>query len=131
MNINDAFPSQYLRASDLKGAQPIVTIERVEMESVGRTKDRKPVVYFQGKDKGIVLNRTNCNKIVEIAGSAVTEEWHGVQIQLYATEVEFQGDTVEAIRVRAPVRRATPKPAPKPAHSSDEFADVDAEEVPF
>jgi len=119
MNINDAFPSNYLKASDLGEGQPVVTIDRVEVEPVGRTKEMKPVVYFAGKQKGIVLNKTNSKKIAEIAGSNDTDDWHGVQVKLYATEVDFQGETVEAIRVKAPkqaqpatARRPVPQPVP-------------------
>lgn len=113
MNINDAFPSNYLKASDLGEAQPIVTIDRVEFEAVGRAKEMKPVVYFTGKSKGMVLNKTNSKKIAELAGSNDTDDWHGVAVKLYATEVDFQGETVEAIRVKATAK--APAPARKPA----------------
>ena len=134
-NVNDFFPSNYIKASDLKGAQPVVTIDRVEYEAVGRQKEMKGIVYFRGKTKGMVLNRTNCNKIVEIAQSPITEEWPGVQVQLFATMVEFQGDTVEAIRVKAPARAKTvTKPKPAPVVEDDEFGtspDDDGVPTPF
>lgn len=119
-NINDAFPSNYLKASDLKGSQPLVTIDRVEFEPVGRTKEMKPVLYFVGKEKGIVLNKTNANNIANLSGTPETDQWHGVRIRLYSTHVEFQGETVEAIRVKAaPPNGATPHavqpPPPTPA----------------
>lgn len=124
MNINDAFPSHYLKASDLGEAQPVVTIDRVEVEPVGRGKEMKPVVYFAGKQKGMVLNKTNSKKIAEIASSPDTDDWRGVEIKLFTTEVDFQGETVEAIRVKAPLAtKAKPKPAPV-------TEDVD-ESVPF
>lgn len=127
MNINDAFPSNYLKASDLGEAQPVVTIDRVEVEAVGRGKEMKPVVYFAGKQKGMVLNKTNSKKIAEIAGSMDTDDWHGVQIKLYSTEVDFQGETVEAIRIKPPqAAKAKPKPAPV---VSDEL--TEDETVPF
>lgn len=140
MNINDAFPSNYLKASDLGDAQPVVTIDRVEIEPVGRDKDMKPVVYFAGKQKGIVLNKTNSKKIAEIAGSNDTDDWHGVQVKLYATEVEFQGETVEAIRIKAPTKppaaRAVARPAPRapqppPPDTDDEFVAISEDEIPF
>lgn len=106
MNINDAFPSNYLKASDLGEAQPVVTIDRVEVEPVGRGKEMKPVLYFAGKAKGIVLNKTNSKKIAEIAGSPDTDDWHGVAVKLFATEVDFQGETVEAIRIKSPKQAA-------------------------
>ena len=125
MNINDAFPSNYLKASDLGEAQPVVTIDRVEVEPVGRGKEMKPVIYFAGKQKGMVLNKTNSKKIAEIAASHDTDDWAGVQIKLFATEVDFQGETVEAIRVKSP-QTAKVKPKPAPVEAVD-----DLEEVPF
>jgi hypothetical protein len=98
-NINDAFPSNYLKASDLQGRQPVVTIDRVEFEPVGRAREMKPILYFAGKDKGVVLNKTNANKIASISGSTMTEDWTGIRVTLFATHVEFQGETVEAIRI--------------------------------
>lgn len=113
-NINDAFPSNYVKASDLKGNQAVVTIDHVEFEEVGRDKERKAVAYFIGKTKGMVLNKTNGRKITEIAGSPLTEEWHGTAIVLYPTETEFGGETVECIRIKpvakAKMQRMTPNP---------------------
>lgn len=117
-NINDLYPSNYLKASDLGDAQPVVTIDRVEVEPVGRGKEMKPVIYFSGKQKGMVLNKTNSKKIAEIAGSPDTDDWHGVRVRLFATEVDFQGETVEAIRIKAPNAKAHQAPvAPPPAVS--------------
>lgn len=140
MNINDAFPSNYLKASDLGEGQPVVTIERVDVEPVGRGKEMKPVIYFAGKQKGMVLNKTNSKKIAEIAESPDTDDWHGVQIMLFATEVDFQGETVEAIRVKAPkrapapaARRRSPEPEPPtpPAGYVSEMAPITEDEIPF
>lgn len=103
MNIESAFPSTYLKASDLQGRTAIVTIASVSMETVGT--DQKPILYFQGKQKGMVLNRTNANNISHIYGPN-TEAWAGQQIELFMAMVDFQGKTVEAIRVRVP--RAVP-----------------------
>ena len=122
MNINDAFPSNYLKASDIGAAQPVVTIDRVEMEPVGRQKEMKPIVYFVGKSKGIVLNKTNSKKIAEIASSHDTDDWHGVEVRLYTTEVDFQGETVEAIRIKSPLSTAA---KPKPT------AVITDEDIPF
>jgi len=129
-NIHDAFPSKYLKASDLQGRQHIVTIDRVEYEEVGKQRDRKPILYFVGKEKGMVLNKTNANKVIGIANSPVTEEWQGVAVQLFVAQVEFQGDMVDAIRIKQPVRgqkptQAPPKPAPKPAPVADD-SDADS-----
>jgi hypothetical protein len=127
-NINDLYPSMYLKASDLGESQPVVTIDRVELEPVGRTKEMKPVVYFAGKQKGMVLNKTNSKKIAEITSSHDTDDWHGAQVRLFATEVDFQGETVEAIRVKAPAAAKAKPVAPPPA---PEFAPLDDSDIPF
>lgn len=132
-NINDAFPSNYLKASDIRGNEPVVTIDHVAFEPVGRQKEMKAVVYFKGKEKGIVLNKTNATKITQIAGSPNTEDWDGVRVKLYATETEFAGETVECIRIKpAPVasqgRQAAPPPPPPP---TDDAADISDDDIPF
>jgi hypothetical protein len=136
-NVNDVFPSNYIKASDLKGAQVVVTIDRVEFEPVGRDKEMKAIVYFVGKTKGVVLNKTNARKITEISGSPLTEEWAGTAIVLYPTETEFAGETVECIRIKpvnkAKMGRMTPQPPPAPAPEPDydHGAPVTEDEIPF
>ena len=129
MKISDAFPSNYLKASDLGDAQPVVKIAQVKSEAIGRDKELKPVVYFDGKSKGLVLNKTNAKKITEIAGSDDTDDWAGVSVKLYATETEFSGETVECIRIKAPGAKAKPQPKPEPAAVPD--FDPETDDAPF
>lgn len=139
MNINESFPSNYLKASDLGTSEPVVTIERVEHEAVGRDKEMKAVLYFEGKDKGIVLNKTNAKKITELIGSPETEDWVGFKIRLFATTTEFGGETVECIRIKAQgAVKANGKTRPAPARKSappidDQPVPVDLtdDDIPF
>ena len=108
MDINAAFPSKYMKASDLQGKARNVVISTVTMEVVDtRTQEQKPCVYFQDKQKGLVLNVTNGNAIQDAYGPE-TAAWAGKPIQLYPTTTEFSGKTVACIRVR--VARAKPVP---------------------
>lgn len=130
-NINDAFPSKYLKGSDLKGAEPVVTIDRVDFEPVGREREMKAVIYFAGKEKGLVLNKTNATKITQIAGSPQTEDWSGIRLKLYVAEQEFGGETYEVVRVKnAPAQGAArpAAPAPPPVAAEGELTD---DEIPF
>jgi hypothetical protein len=102
VNINQAFPSKYVKASDLKDQTHVVKIADVKIEEVGQNKETKPVAYFEGKAKGMVLNKTNSRKIAQIAGSPETEDWVGVEVAIYPTETEFGGESVECIRIKAP-----------------------------
>ena len=129
-NINDAFPSNYLKASDLKGRSVVVVIDRVEFEPVGQKKDMKPILYFQGKTKGVVLNKTNATKIMALTDTPDTENWRGFAIVLYPTETSFQGDMVDCIRVKAAptTARRQPPPPPEPEPESPIITDDD---IPF
>jgi len=104
-NINDIFPSKYLKAHDLKGKSPTVTIDRVVLEQVRGRKgtDTKAVVYFRGKAKGMLFNKTNAQSVTQIAHSPVTEQWAGVAVTLYATTDKFGTETHDVIRIKAPV----------------------------
>lgn len=106
MRISSAFPSKYLKAADLDGRDIRVIMDRVEMEDVGGG-DQKPVLYFQGKDKGLVLNVTNGNTIASVFGDE-TASWRGEQIMLYEAMVEFKGKMGPAIRVRLAPRVVQP-----------------------
>ena len=131
-NIHDAFPSNYLKASDLKGLQPVVTIDRVEFEPVGRSREMKPVLYFAGKDKGMVLNKTNANKIAELCGSPETEQWRSCRVRLFVTHVEYQGETMEGIRIKAAPALAQPVAAPPPPPPPvEESAGLTDDDIPF
>lgn len=144
MKTSDAFPSNYLKASDLQGRAVRVVIDAVTMEDIGD--DRKPVLHFHGKDKTLVLNKTNANRIEEATGTDEMDDWRGWTITLYPCKVDFQGKRVDAIRVddkpgasHAPKPAAKKKAAPPPELEPDgdefvaeEFARVaDDDDPPF
>lgn len=112
-NINEAFPSKYLKASDFE--QPaLLKMGRTEFETIGN--DRKLILYFEGQEKGLALNKTNANTIAKIYGDD-TDDWKGQEIVLFEAMVDYKGETVAAIRVRAPKK----KPAPAKQEMSDEI----------
>lgn len=125
MNINGAFPSTYLKATDLQGHRALVTMSHVKFEDIGD--DHKPVLYFQGKDKGLVLNKTNANAITDVVGSEETDHWHGKAVVLYVTKVDFQGRRVDAIRIDAPQAGVQPAAPPPPPATTP----LNADDIPF
>ena len=127
-NINDAFPSKYLRAHDLGDKQPVVVINRAAFEQIGD--DRKLVVYFDGKEKGLCLNKTNANAIADLLNSQDTDDWKGHRIKLVVAKVDYQGKRVPAIRVEpAPRNGNGARPAPPPPPVDDE--PLRDEDIPF
>lgn len=123
--LNEVFSGNFLKADDLKGQSPTVTIERVEVKEFDD--GNKLVMHFVGKDKALVCNKTNASIIQEVLGSDDTDDWHGRKITLTTKKVEFQGKLVPAIRVSLDppkseqARRAEPPP-PDPE---------DNDEIPF
>lgn len=128
MKVSDAFPSKYLSAADLSGGNVRVVMQHVEMEKLGD--DTKPVLYFKGKQKGLALNKTNSRTIADAYGDEM-DEWNGNEIILFPVMTDFQGKTVEAIRVRAPTAKdgkpAQPAPAARPQMSEAQMND----DIPF
>jgi len=134
INVNDAFPSNYLKASDLQGRQVNVNMALVKFEQLGE--DNKLVLYFDGKEKGLVLNKTNANNIATIYGTD-TDGWIGKTVTLIEALVDFQGRSVAAIRVRAPQRVISNAPLNNQRQQFDDrnppprdTADLD-DEIPF
>ena len=116
----EIFPGRFLKATDLDSKAVTMTIERVVQEELDE--QVKAVVYFRGKSKGLVLNATNYDAIADNHG-VQTDDWPGVEIELYPTTVQFKGKRVACIRVRMPQR-------PLPAEAEAD-APVAAGEPPF
>jgi hypothetical protein len=137
MHIDTIYPTKYVKASDLQGCEMSVTIERAELEEVGE--DRKLVLYFKGKQKGLVANKTNANRIAHYYGPN-TEAWLGRDIVLYTDLISFQGKTTEAIRVKVrmpetPARPAAVRHSPEQRdgakRESDPLGEDLDDEIPF
>lgn len=109
VDINKVFGGDTLKAADLQGNEPVVTIENVEVKEFNEK--NKLVISFVGKKKVLVANATNSKRIAFMYGPD-TDKWIGAKIQLYTDIVDFQGKAVEAIRVR-PVKQQPAKPAAK------------------
>lgn len=134
--LSEVFSGNFLKAEDLAGKSPTVTIERVEVKEFDDGK--KLILHFAGKDKALVCNKTNSSIIEEVLGSDDTDDWEGKRITLMIKKVEFQGKLVPAIRVsleppKSEQVRHTSPPAPKPEPKpSDNDGGADEEDdIPF
>lgn len=131
VNINTVFQSDYLKASDLDDQPHLATITEVELKTMNDG-EQKLCVSFQEWDKSLLLNKTNANNIAAFCGPE-TDGWVGRQIVMAPALVDYQGKTVEAIRVRAPKPKPKAAPAQAPARSGPppgHPANLD-DEVPF
>lgn len=138
MNVNDIKQSKYIKAADLQGQERTLTISNVVMENVGRedAPENKAVVYFQGAQKGMVLNITNLDALT-VAYGEETDLWIGKPVTLFTVRVMFQGQMVDGLRVRAPSAPAQHIPDPlagppmNQQHVESENPKPFDDEVPF
>jgi hypothetical protein len=98
MSIDSFFPSKYLEAADLQGKRLTVRVTLISTEKFGDS--NRPVLYFQGIEKGLVLkNKTNAKAIKEIAGTGDMNRWIGISMVLYPTTADYQGRRYDVIRI--------------------------------
>lgn len=106
------YDSNYLYAFDLKGRDVTVTIRDVRAVKVKNSEkeEKKPIVFFkESKDsRGLVLCKTNGKTIAQMYGND-TDAWIGKRVTLFAAMVDAFGKTVEAIRIRPMIPKASAK----------------------
>jgi len=139
-NVNEVYASQsdWLKAADLNKQEHAVTIANVHLQEIDENgkKRQKLELEFVGKDKRLLLNKTNGDAISYIHGPD-TDAWIGKEIILYPTQVDYQGRQVEAIRVRIQLAQAQPVAAPvgmtgqaQPQSFEQATSDLD-DDIPF
>lgn len=138
MKVSEAFPSKYISAADLNGGNARAVMQHVEIEKIGD--DTKPVLYFKGKQKGLVLNKTNSKAIADVYGDEM-DDWAGNELILFPIMTDYQGKQVEAVRVRAPQPKDNPRPAARqasadmvpdqPKRQTGGISDSMNDEIPF
>jgi len=121
MRASDMFPSKYLKSSDVKDRPLTATISYVAVELVGQGKDqeRKPVLYFEGTVKPMVLNKTNAITLDNAFGDS--EEWAGHKVRIGCVETTYNGRAIDGIRVK-PVAAVKPPPPPLDEITDDQLA---------
>lgn len=92
----------YLKTEDLQGRPARVVIESVGLEEVKGEdgKEMKLIARFHGKDKGLILNRTNCELLEQITGLDDYDAWVGATVVLYPTTTRFGNKTVPCLRIK-------------------------------
>ena len=132
-SIDDVFGGTTLKADDIKGKNPIVTIENIQVKEFKEMKDgrevlkKKLIVSFVGAKKTLVCNVTNARRIAHILQTPDYTEWPGAQIGLKVEMVDFGGKVVDGIRVYDPADKIETGPQKKKAPISEEMED----EIPF
>ena len=123
MSLFDHIGSQYLSAKKLGDKVlrgKVVDINEEQIRGNDGSVELKHVLYLEGEPKGLVLNATNIDSLVELAGEsdpdAVVRK--GVEVELRAEMVQFGNKQVPGIRLH-------------PASKYDPVANPEGGETPF
>lgn len=139
MNVNDIFPSKYVKAHDLGGKDVTVSIRSATLEDMGHgaERERKLVLWFERATKGLVTNRTNAMIIASMYGPE-TDNWIGKAITIYSARVKAFGAWHDAVRVKEqiPARNVGAARIPDamqeapPIEDEEDLLDVDEGQEP-
>lgn len=103
-DLRTMFDSQYLGAWDLQGRDAIVTIDKIvgaEITGDGGKTSKKPLIYFVGKKKPLILNKTNLKALHGMYGTFKASGLVGKRVTLFATTCRgAAGGTVDCVRIR-------------------------------
>ena len=127
MKRNEALPGKYLAKEDFDPPR-VVEIQKVAIEEIegGGSVENKPILYFKGSRRGIVLNGTNWDLIVKITGKDDSDDWYGAQIEVYHDpSIRFGPRKVGGIRVRAPQTTGAVNSAPEDDEPDGEYDPAD------
>lgn len=84
-----AYQSKYLKAADLRGRSVKATISAITLEEfMNRTtkaREKSAVIWFEGKNKGLVINKTRLIQLEEIFSTDDTDRYLGHQVCLNPT----------------------------------------------
>ncbi|NQU20950.1 MAG: hypothetical protein HQ567_06670 [Candidatus Nealsonbacteria bacterium] len=126
MKMSEMFPSKYLKAADIeRGRERQLTTDYVDVELMESTGDKKPVLYFKGEDRGLVLNRTNAEVLSDAFGED-SDDWAGQRVVLYCAKTQFAGKTCDGLRLR-PAVNGQAEAAPKPMDPADTNVELQQE----
>lgn len=96
--------AKYLKADDLPEKAAVeLAIEKVEVETLKNDDGEKDalVVYFSGKERGLVVNATNSRVLEDVFGTDV-DAAIGQKVVLYRDMTNLRGKQVPCLRLRAP-----------------------------
>jgi len=98
-----AFNPNYLGAYAMDGTDKVLTIAKTATEKVKNTDGKEEevlVLHWKEKEKPMILNKTNSKAVAKVAKSNYIEDWIGVRVSIYTSNVRAFGESVDALRIR-------------------------------
>ncbi len=119
MRISEIFQSRFLKAADLGGREARVVIDHVEMVDLDADQPQRPALFFVGKSKSMVINRTNGELLAKSFGDDC-DAWRGRSVIIFCSQTVFQGRVVDCLRLRIPAGQQPSAPQQQPPVQQDE-----------
>lgn len=86
---------------DMTFDQRQTKVEKIVEEQVGDNGDIKPVIYFEGIEKGWPANMTALESLSEITGSDDTDDFVDTAVEIFVDpSVRYAGKRVGGIKLR-------------------------------
>jgi hypothetical protein len=127
-SVSEFFPSNYLKAADIKGKTIKAVIEGWDVADFGEG-NKKPAIMFVGKEKGLVLNKTNATAIADEFGDDM-DEWAGKPVEISTIKTRNkEGKVVDGLCVTPD--KAPAKAGKKKAEPVAEAVDEDDDSISF
>lgn len=102
MKRKEVFPSNFLKADDIPGMGETFKMKELKIVEIKDIDTQelipKPVLFFDGLEKGLILNATNWDRIAKFHGDE-SKGWAGKKIKLVLEAVTAFGKTSDCIRV--------------------------------
>ena len=131
MRTGDFFKSRFLKPVDFSEPK-VVVVADVGTKIFRDSPEPKPIVYFKGVQKPLILNKTNTQFLEDASGTDVMTDWAGTKAEIFATSVEVSGQTKPCLRLRAPDQAELPTRRPvKPSEPHVNGYDDMDDEIPF
>lgn len=132
MKVDELFPSRFIKGEDVmkgKDGRVTLTLRSLTIEEMGKDKERNPVLWFNGTDKGLVLGKTNAMTLKKLYGNE-SDDWAGKRITLTTERVNAFGGWHDSVVV---VGQVPPAPASKaqpaaPTNGKKQYESWDATE---
>lgn len=99
-HFDQLYPGRFLKSGELLGKKVTVKIADIQIDELEGEKGKKiqGIIFLEGKDKQIVLNKTNGLCLRGMFGAKLTE-WVGKRITIFQDQTKLAGELVDCIRI--------------------------------
>ena len=105
-SVSKEFPSRFLKGDEIVGREVPVVIKEIRKENVysrqTNKNDQVLVVYFMGKERGVILKKERANDIKQIIGSDDTDNWLGRTVRMVTEKRKAGTGIYDVIRFKEP-----------------------------